>query len=473
MANVLKVTTLPSTTYNNTLKGSPQINQDPNIKNQVDLNRVVRQDAKENQQGFNQQGLLHYESNYNKFLENIQKSLPLSNILSELIGSDFSSIVENPAASASMMADLKQLLEMIQLEEGEVLDFVKNQVSSSIGFKSAFFDMLRDLMNHSNSVEFRSDILRFAKKFNDMASGQRLISEIAKHLTDIARSIPRSDSQALSQMIDALNLDAAKGETSANLALLKNEVLPLLSKYIVHSNDFGRVRDLLSLLSLSIARYESGSKEDVMAAMKTLSMYSSFRERIGQLDDEGIGYILDRLLSDKIEKSNALSDQLSNIVDKGLRGQAGYENKAIFENMARSILVNQSVYMPLIHSLIPFELQGKLLVSEMWIDPDDGNHSAKGESERITRVYLRFEISDLGNFDMVMNLQDKKVDLQLLCPSQMERDFSEIKNGIRQIVESNSLVNSHIYVEKNEGKLTLSEVFPKIKEGRNNINVTI
>lgn len=210
-----------------------------------------------------------------------------------------------------------------------------------------------------------------------------------------------------------------------------------------------------------------------MAAMKTLSMYSSFRERIGQLDDEGIGYILDRLLSDKIEKSNALSDQLSNIVDKGLRGQAGYENKAIFENMARSILVNQSVYMPLIHSLIPFELQGKLLVSEMWIDPDDGNHSAKGESERITRVYLRFEISDLGNFDMVMNLQDKKVDLQLLCPSQMERDFSEIKNGIRQIVESNSLVNSHIYVEKNEGKLTLSEVFPKIKEGRNNINVTI
>ena len=83
------------------------------------------------------------------------------------------------------------------------------------------------------------------------------------------------------------------------------------------------------------------------------------------------------------------------------------------------------------------------------------------------------EEKEIKTSTMIHYLQDKKVDLQLLCPSQMERDFSEIKNGIRQIVESNSLVNSHIYVEKNEGKLTLSEVFPKIKEGRNNINVTI
>ena len=51
--------------------------------------------------------------------------------------------------------------------------------------------------------------------------------------------------------------------------------------------------------------------------------------------------------------------------------------------------------------------------------------------------------------------------------------LSEIKNGIRHIVERNDLVNSNIYVEKNEGKLSISEVFPKIKEGRNNINVTI
>ncbi len=473
MANALKVTTPPTTTYNNTLKGSPHVVQSPSIKNQVDLNRVTRQDSKENQQGFNKQGLLHYESNYNKFLENIQRSLPLSTVLSELMGSGFSGLIENPATSQTMIENLQRLMDLVKMDQGDLPDFIKNQLQSSTGFRSAFFDVLRDLMNHSDSIDFRSDILKFSKKFNDMASNQRILSEIFKNLADIARSIPGRDSQALSQMADALNTEAARGDTGSNLALLKNEILPLLSKYIVHTNDFGRVRDLLSQLSLNISRYESGTREDVINAMKTLSLYGSFRERIGSLDEKGIEYILDRLVSEKLDKSNLFADSLSDIIDKGLKGQAGYENKALFESMARSALVNQSVYMPLIHTLIPFELDGKLLVSEMWVDPDGASASSGNKEDRITRIYLKFDIGGLGTFDLVMNIQNKKVDLQLFCPGQMERDFGEIRSNVRSIVENNSLINNNVFVDKNEGSLSISEVFPKIKEGRNNINVTI
>lgn len=473
MANVLKVTTPPSTTYNNTLRGSPQVAPNPLIKNQVDLDRVVKQDAKDSQHGFNRQGSLHYESNYNKFLENIQKTLPLSNILSELIGTDFSSMIENPATSSSMIQDLEKFLESLQVQEEDIPNLLKDQIASATGFKSAFFDVLRDLMNQSSSLDFRLDILKFTKKFNDMSCNQRILNEISKALADIAKSIPRTDALSLVKMADTLNLEAARGDTSVNLSLLKNEILPLLSKYILMSNDFGKVRDLISQLSLNIARYESGTKEDVVAAMKTLSLYSSFRERIGTLDDQGIEYLLDRLISDKAENSNQLTDQLAQLINKGLKGQAGYENRAIFENLTRSILVNESVYMPLIHALIPFELNDQVLVSQMWIDPDDGRHSENSEEERITRVYLKFEISDLGSFDMVMNMQNKKVDLQLLCPLKMESDFNEIRSGIRNIIEKNELTNNNIYVEKNEGNLKLSEVFPKIREGKNNVNVTI
>ena len=474
MANVLKVTTSPTTNYNNTApKGTPQINQNTNIKNAVDLDRVIRQDAKENQHGYGKQNLLHYESNYNKFLENIQKTLPVTTILSELVGSDFASIMENPATSASMIQDLQQFLDMLQLNEEDLVDYMKNQLSSSIGFKSAFFDLLRDLMNNTPSMELKSDILKFSKKFNDMASNQRILGEIAKNLADIAKNIPRSDSLALSRMADTLNLAAAKGDTRMNLSLLKNEILPLLSKYIALTNDFGKARDLISQLTLNISRYESGTRDDVLALLRNLSLYTSFREKIGVLDEKSVEYILDRLLADKAQASNPLSDSLATIIDKGLRGQAGYENTAIFENMARAVLVNQSVYMPLLHSLLPFELDGQTLISEMWVDPDDGNQAALGEDEKITRVYLKFEILNLGNFDMVMNLKGGKVDLQLFCPSQMEKDFSEIKQSIRGIVEDNQLGNNNIYVERNEGNLTLAEVFPKIKEGRNNVNVTI
>lgn len=473
MANVLKVTTPPSTNYNNTVKGSPQTAPAPHIKNQIDLDRVNRQDAKDNQQNFGKQGTLHYNSNYNKFLENLQKTLPTTNILSELISGNFAALAESPATSPSMIEDLQQFLDLIKFDDSQLAEYIKNQIASSVGFKSAFFDLLRNLMNDSRSLEFKSDVLKFTRKFNDMASNQRILSEIAKNLADIAKSIPRSDGQSLLKMADALNLEAAKGNTAVNLSLLKNEILPLLSKYIVHTNDFGKVRDLLSLLSLNISRYESGTRDDVMAALRNLSVYNSFREKVGILDEKSIEYILDRLMVDKENASNPLSDKLATIIDKGLRGQAGYENKAVFENMARSILVNQSVYMPLIHTLLPLEIDGKTLISEMWIDPDDGNHSAQGDEDRVTRIFLKFEILNLGSFDMVMNVQNKKVDLQLFCPEQMEKDFFEIKNSLRKIIDGNNLSNNNIYVDKNEGPLSVAEVFPKIKEGRNNINVTI
>ncbi len=36
----------------------------------------------------------------------------------------------------------------------------------------------------------------------------------------------------------------------------------------------------------------------------------------------------------------------------------------------RGMLVNESVYMPVNHFILPFQYQGKEAVSEFWIDPD-------------------------------------------------------------------------------------------------------
>lgn len=249
--------------------------------------------------------------------------------------------------------------------------------------------------------------------------------------------------------------------------------MPLLSKYINRTNDLGKPRDLMSLLSLNIARYENGSKENVLSSLKSLTMYGDFKDRLGSMDERTLSKVLDRLLTEKLTQKNPLADKLSGIIDRGLSGQVGYENRAAFENMARSILVNESVYMPLLYTLLPAEIDGKKLFAEMWIDPDDGGRSQYNEEDRINRVYLKFNIQDLGNFDMVLNLQRGKVDLQLFCPDEMDKDFYEIKNDIGKILEKNDLQQNNIYVEKSTGKLELTEVFPKIKEKRNNINVTV
>lgn len=473
MANILKVTTPPQTTYNNTpVKGNQHVAPPSNIKNPIDLDRVTRQDERGAQQGLNRQAM-HYTSNYNKFLENVKNSVPTADIMREIFGSGLEGLINSSATAPSMAQELREFTEMMQLGENDLHAFAKTQIESATGFKSALFDILRELMNDTYSVDFKADILKFAKRFNDMASNQRILGEIFQNLQELSELIPKSDGITLAQMADALNLESPNGDTSMNLQLLKNEILPLLSKYISRTNDLGKVRDLMSLLSLNISRYESGTREDVLSSLKTLTMYQAFKERLGEVDEKTLNQILDRLLTEKNSQKNPFADKLSGIIDKALNGQVGYENRAPFENMARSILVNESVYMPLIYTLLPAELDGKQLFSEMWIDPDDGNRSQYGEEERVNRVYLRFNIRDLGNFDLVMNLQNQKVDLQLLCPDDLNEHFSKIRNDIGKIIENNSLKQNNIYIEKNTGNLSLTDVFPKIKEGRNNINVSV
>lgn len=472
MANILKVTTPPSTNYNNTVKGSPQVVQNPQIKNQVDLQRVPRNDEREAQQGLGRQPM-HYTSNYNKFLENVQSATPATHILRELFGSSLEGATQLVGENSELARELTELFEMMQLDEGNFSAFAKSQFKSASPFQSALFDVLRSLMNESRSVELKSDILKFTKMFNDMTSGERLLGSIELHLQQLSESIPRSDAQLLQKLMENLKLHAKNGDTQHNLNLLKNSILPLLSKYVSRTNDLGKTRDLLSLLSLNISRYENGSRENVLAALKNLTMYNSFKERIGAMDQSALNSILERLENEKAAMSNPFADKLSSIMEKGLSGQAGYENRIVFENLARSILVNESVYMPLLYSLISAEVNGKQLFSEMWIDPDDGNRSLIDEKERIHRIYLRFNIEELGSFDMIMNMKEGKVDLQLLCPEALEKNYRQIREDIGKIIEKNSLRHNQIYVEAGSTELSLMEVFPRIKEGRNNINVSI
>ncbi len=53
-----------------------------------------------------------------------------------------------------------------------------------------------------------------------------------------------------------------------------------------------------------------------------------------------------------------------------MRGEAGAQSKGVFQNILQALLVSESVYMPLLHAMIPAEVAGKLFYSEVWVDPD-------------------------------------------------------------------------------------------------------
>ena len=74
---------------------------------------------------------------------------------------------------------------------------------------------------------------------------------------------------------------------------------------------------------------------------------------------------------EKASLKNDAMNQLAEIIKRGAAGEAGIENKMVFKELMRAVLLNESVYMPILHLTLPLNVNGKLMFSELWLDPDD------------------------------------------------------------------------------------------------------
>lgn len=471
MANILKVTTPPSQSYENSPKGNPTQINNPNIKNIIDPSKVTRSDFKNDFEDPNSNLAPHYESNFGKFIQLIKNSPGLMDLLPQIFFGRMETLISS-GINQGFAAEIASYMEMLKMNPEEFAVFLKSQLESSVDFKGIFFGELRNLLSSGVSAEFKNNLLVFLKKYNDMASTQRILNSISQNLKNILSSMPKSESDEIAGFIKSLNINASPGDVNQNLALLKGEIIPRVAQYISRFHDFGPVRNFVTLLTLDVSRYENSNRDDVLQALKSLSSFGSFRERFGVLDDAILNSLLEKLLQEKNSAPLPSMDTLASIIQRGVEGQAGYENKLVFQNVMQSILINSSVYMPLLHALIPVEMFGKLMFSEIWVDPDDKRKS-ESDSERSIKLLLKFDIENIGFFDMIVCMSGKELDIQLYYPEKMDKSQKMIQKNISDIVENNGLKFKSLQMAKSNKRLTINEVFPQILERRNNINVTI
>ena len=135
------------------------------------------------------------------------------------------------------------------------------------------------------------------------------------------------------------------------------------------------------------------------------------------------------------------------------------------------MLLNESVYLPLMHLLIPFQYQGKDVMSEMWLDPDADRELE--DEERKIKMLLRFDIQSLGKFEMVMALQGRQVDMRLYVPESLTGEKDSIQEHITGILKKNNLGLDRLLVEKKTKDVRVEEVFREIRQKERTINVRI
>lgn len=472
MADILKVTTPLSGYDNSTIKNNPQAGQGTHIQNPVDPSKVMRGDNRSDAGNGEQQMGFQYESNFGTFLNTIRRSPDLSKLFTDIFfqGED---LLTGGVMGEEAAEKIASFLKAAQMQEEDILPFIKEQADSSVRFNGGIFDQLRDVMAQTNSVDLKAEVLDFIRKFNNMSSGKHILHDIFNTIKDMEAYVFKDTKDQMEALLQELDMAAPEGETAKNSTLLKGKILPFLGRYIANTHDMGTLRDKISLLTVLISKYENGSKEEVLQSFSRLSGYQGFRKSFGTMTAEQFDQMLNQVDLDKAAGKNEWADKFVDFLKTGINGGTGLENRQLFQGMVQSLVLNESVYMPLLHLAFPVNINGRKMFSEMWIDPDEEGASTQAGIKRVSRIFIKFDIRDLGMFKMILLYGDNTANLQLFYPENLQKSEGTIQKGIKNILEQHQLRADNIYLQAGGGPSSPMEVFPKIQERKNSVDVRI
>ena len=459
-----------NTNINRNIPISPNNNQ---VQNIPDPSRVTGADNRTEQQDAGQAGgQVRYDSNFQTFIQQLRQSQDGPAALARLLLREGTSV--SSGMSEGIAEEISQAIEMLKMDQSQLLQFLTGQVKSGTRFGGALFALLRNAYARADSETVRLDILNFLKSYSDFSSTGHIEGNMVRNLANMANAMPTSWGDQLRQLLAQLENGIAAGDRQGNINLIQQGVFPLMSAYVSQTHDLGLPRELLSLLALDMSRYENGSEEKLQEAFHQLAGYGTLKGMLGNIDGPSLLKLLEGSQFGKESAATQFADHLAAAAARALRGEGSAEVQQVFRNLVSAMLVNESVYMPLAHFLIPMEMDGRMLFSEFWVDPDaEEKQGGKGAGEKCMKFLFKIEVQGLGLFDVILTNRERDVGVVIACPEGVAPFSKEIEQTVSKILARNDLRSAGISVRKMERPVTLTEVFPKIFEGKNSVNVKV
>lgn len=475
MANLLGATNpvpgYDNSTINRNLPVSPESTQ---IQNVTDPSRVSRADGKtEQQDNASEAGQqIRYDSNFQTFIQRLRGTPELTQTLVRLFAGQQTIVLSG--MSEGIAQEISKALEMLHMDEGQLMDFISSQFQSSTRFGGALFALLRSAYSNASSDTVRADILQFVKSYSDYSSTSHIESSFLRNMDTMADAMPESWAGKLRDLLGQLQNGVEAGDRRGNIQLLQREIFPYVGNYIEQTHDMGLPRTLVTLMALDTARYENGSVENLLQSFHRLNGFGTLRSQLGGIDDKALLELL-KINEFKASPANNFADHLVSAASLALKGEGSAETQQVLQQLVAAMLINESVYMSVNHFMIPIEMDGRMLFSELWVDPDEEeeNKGGGGRNEVTQKFLLKMDVQSLGLFDLVFTNRKLEVDMNIACPDSVAPFSKMIEKDISNILLSNGLTPSSVSVRKMERPVALTEVFPKLFEGKNGINVKV
>lgn len=265
------------------------------------------------------------------------------------------------------------------------------------------------------------------------------------------------------ELSEELPTAAAKTITlKEGTALLKKMLAPLVPDNMKGAlntlmRDFEKTPDLNNLidrLSVIVNHAEDMDKKIILAQGINLVLTEMAQA-------QGIQY------RPPTTMENMLDFLIKNINDPSLRSLSDMTRP----DMIQGLLSAPGVFTPLLHFLVPMNMDGMKAFGELWADPDASRNPETGESD--SHLFLCFEIEEAGYFELELYSRGKSVSTALMCPAGTERNYLPLKEMLPELAASCGYSAERIMIEPLKRKRDLTNVFPKLNERRSGLNVRI
>jgi len=364
------------------------------------------------------------------------------------------------------------------MNETEILNFLKFQHGSYTKFHGDFFNSLRSLLkNNPDNNDFKIILRNFLKSYDCFVSVDETNKSINSALANIEKNLPDMLKNSFSELTDKLLNNYSSNGTDINLNLLKNEILPFVGRYISKMNDFGPVRDYVSVLVHNMVRLENASRDNFSENLDNLFEFVRYNFSLDEQDMQKLKMSLIDTYETASSFKNDSVDSFLKLIDSGIKESKNLVNKGTMEDMAESLLFSQDVHIPLTHMFLPLNFNNMFMFSEIWIGKEyeisDKDKKNKQIYVQTYKVFITFDIQNVGNFETTLVLKESRLSLDIFVPNCLTGSIETIKNDLNKILSKNNLSVSSLNINEIIRKRRFSEVFSNLSERKSGVDVTI
>lgn len=427
----------------------------------------------------NQTGQNLFNYNPDSVFEKFIKSLQNSPVLAEgarklLLNKQF--INHNINSDPVLKPLFESLLKTMEMNDAEILNFLKFQQGTYTKFHGEFFNALRTLLkDNSNNKDFNAVLKNFLRSYDCFVSVEETNKSINAALKNIERTIPEMLKRPFNEMAEKLIFDNSKG-IDLNLNLLKNEIIPFIGRYISKMNDFGPVRDYVSVLIHNTVRLETASKDNFSDDLESLFEFIRYNFDVDENYMESLKMSLVHTYETASNVRNDLIESFLKLLEAGSRDSESLANKGVMDDMTESLLFSRNVHIPLTHIFLPLNYNGMFMFSELWIGKeyeDIPDKKRKAEYQQSYKVFITFDIQNLGYFETTLVLKESGLALDIYVPGSLSEHIEKIKDDLSTLLSKNNLSVTNMTVQEIVRKRKFNDVFSNLTERKSGIDVTI